>query len=184
MKRITYKKSDVEIQKVILSGLQLRNYPLSQGIDDIVRELLRLNDCSLSQRTYIELAAQYIRAYIELGFSYLEHKELFDKVLCKAGFCTEYISSLQQSNPILQINKAKIRALIGRWPASSYNSHTITEAVDDIISHASNRDIGIYKYYTSKKDGTYTALYLLTVSDDYILFHDVFQNKYYGLMKE
>lgn len=184
MKKRILKNSDFEIQKIILSGLQLNNYPLSQGIDDIVRELLRLNDKSHSQTVNIDLAVQYIHAYILLGFSYLEHKALFDMVLRKAGFSSEYISGLQKANPKIRLTKSKIRSLIGRWPASSYNSHTVTEVVDDIIARTANREIGYYKYYTSKKDGTYTALYQLTVSNDYVLFHDVFLNKYYELIKE
>lgn len=184
MKKMALKNLDFEIQKVILSGLQLNNYPLSQGIDDIVRELLRLNDQNQSQTIHIDLAVQYIHAYILLGFSYLEHKALFDIALRKAGCSDEYILHLQKANPKVRVNKSKIRSLIGRWPASSYNSHTVTEAVDDIIARTTNREIGCYKYYTSKKDGTYTALYQLTVSSNYVLFHDVFQNKYYELIKE
>lgn len=184
MNQSIFKKTDVEIQKVILSGLQVNNYPLSHGIEDIVHELLRLSNIDFSQTIYIELATQYIHAYLQLGFGYLEHKDLFDTLLGKAGFSAEYISNLQRSNPVIRLNKSKIRSLIGRWPASPYNSHTVTETVDEIITHAFNRDIGVYNYYTSKKDGSYTALYRLTVSNDYILFHDVFQNKYYELVKE
>lgn len=132
----------------------------------------------------MDLAVQYIHAYILLEFSYLEHKVLFDMVLRKAGFSREYILGLQKANHKIRLNKSKIRALIGRWPASSYNSHTVTEVVDDIITRTVNREIAYYKYYTSKKDGTYTALYQLTVSNDYVLFHDVFLNKYYELIKE
>lgn len=184
MKQITLNNMDLEIKKIILSGLQTNNHSLTKVIDDIVRELQCLNNAEFSQLIYVDLAAQYIHAYLQLGFGYLEHKTLFDTMLYKAGFSTEYVLNLQKSNPAIRLNKSKIRSLIGRWPASSYNSHTVTDAVNDIIAHAFNKDIGVYKYYTSKKDGTYTALYQLTISNDYVLFHDVFQNKYYKLVKE
>lgn len=181
---ITLNNLDIEIKKIILSGLQTSSYPISKAIENIIQELQRLSNANHAETIYISSAVQYIHAYVQLGFSYLEHKDLFDIVLGKAGFSIKYISYLQKANPVIRLNKSKVRSLIGRWPASAYNSHTVSEAVDDIISHASKGDIGVYKYYTSKKDGTYTALYQLTISSDYILFHDVFQNKYYRLMKE
>lgn len=77
-----------------------------------------------------------------------------------------------------------MRTLLGRWPASPYNSHTINEALKEIISHVENNDLGFYQYFTAKKDGCYTALYTLTVTEDYALFSDVFNNKFYSLIKK
>ena len=73
---------------------------------------------------------------------------------------------------------------MGRWPASPHNSHSITEAIDDIIYQVTHRCLGTYFYYTAKKDGEYTALYQLTVTQEYNLFFDSFQNRYYQLVKK
>ena len=100
---------------------------------------------------YITDAAQYIFAYLQLGFGYLEYQSLFDHVLQKAGIPTNYIKELQKTNPYVTLNKDRLRSIIGRWPASPYNSHTITQVVNEIISHVENNDLGEYNYYTAKR---------------------------------
>ena len=85
---------------------------------------------------------------------------------------------------MVELTKTKLRSIIGRWAASSYNSHTITAAIDEIIFHVEKDEPGFYQYYTAKKDGSYTALYQLTVTSSYALFHDVFKNKFYRLVKK
>lgn len=178
-------KNEIEIKKILLSGLQKKEYPLTRGIEDILNELLLLYNHSSSHRAkYLDLAVDYCLAYLQLGFSYLNHKELFDSVFQEADFNHTQILLLQKENKKILINRAQIRSLIGRWPNSSGNSHTILTVVEDIIYHASNNDLGVYDYYTAKKDGTYTAFYQVTVSEDCTLFHDVFCNKFYRLIKE
>lgn len=175
---------EIEIKKVLLSGLQNPDHSMNHIIIDILQNLLLLHNKSLSELSYITAAAQYVLAYLQLGFSYLEHKELFDSVLRTAGFPEEHIAKLQMSNPIIIANKHQLRSIIGRWPVSPYNSHTITSAIHDIICHVKNRDLGTYDYYTAKKDGTFTALYQLTISTDNILFHDIFMNRFYNLTEK
>lgn len=84
----------------------------------------------------------------------------------------------------IPLNKTQLRTIMGRWPASPHNSHSITEAIDDIIYQVTHRCLGTYFYYTAKKDGEYTALYQLTVTPEYNLFFDSFQNRYYQLVKK
>lgn len=174
---------DIEIKKILLSGLQNSNYSLTTAIDDVLHNLLLLSNSSSSEY-FIEIASQFIIAYLQLGFSYLEHKQLFDSILQKAEFNSDEISSFQEMNPSILTNKAQLRSIMGRWPVSAYNSHTITAAINDIIFHVRNDDLGTYQYYTAKKDSTYTAFYQLTISPGYALFHDIFKNKFYRLIKK
>ena len=173
---------EIQTKKVLLTGLYSKN-PSNPSINTLLKDLLFLSKVSLSN-TYISEAAQYIIAHLKLGFGYLEYKELFDYVLLKSGVPADYIAELQKMNPYLVLNKDRLRSIIGRWPASSYNSHTITSAINEIILHVENDDLGTYNYYTAKKDGTYTALYTLTITADCAIFNDVFNNKFYRLMKK
>lgn len=175
---------EIEIKKILLTGLQKLEYPVTKAIEDILQLLLFLHHENPQENMYILTAAQYIFAYLQLGLGYMEHKELFDSVLSKAGFPLSFITKLQAHNPTIIANKYQLRSIIGKWPASSYNSHTITEAIAEIIDHVENNDIGEYQYYTAGKDGIHTALYQLTISSGYILFHDVFMNHFYQLRKK
>ena len=112
------------------------------------------------------------------------NKIIITAILLKSRISANYIAELQKMNPYIVLNKYKLRSIIGRWPASSYNSHTITSAINEIILHVENDDLGTYNYYTAKKDGTYTALYTLTITADCTIFNDVFNNKFYRLMKK
>lgn len=176
--------NSIKIKKIILSGLQTSGYPFHKEMDKILHGLLMLNFNAELEESAILTASQYILAYLQLGFSYLEHKNLFDSILSAANYTAAEISILQKGNTPIIINKLQIRSLFGRWSASPYNSHTIVSAVNEIIRHTFEQEYGVYQYYTAKKDGTYTALYELTVSTDYIIFHNIFQNRYYSLIKE
>lgn len=175
---------DLEIKKVILAELQGPEHPAPKVIEDILCHFMVLSSSSLPDPDIMKSASQYILAYLQLGFSYMDHQVLFDKVLQKADISPEVIAPLQLQNYKIALNKTQLRSIMGRWTASPYNSHTITAAVDDIISHVLKKETGSYHYYTAKKDGSYTALYQLTVSSSYALFHDVFNNKFYQLIKK
>ncbi len=174
----------LEIKKIILAELQGPNAPASKVIEDILCNFILLYSSSHQNTDIMKIAYQYIQAYLQLGFSYLEHESLFDEVLEDAGISPSQITALQMQNTKIKLSRTQIRSVMGRWTASSYNSHTITSAVDDIISHVKKKEVGSYQYYTSKKDGSYTALFQLTVTHSYALFHDVFKNKFYHLIEK
>lgn len=175
---------NIEIKKIILTELQSSGY----SIDHVITELItRLHSDfkpeTFSSTLYKEIS-EYILAYLSLGFSYLDHQELFDRFLSNAGYTEQQLHNYRSCNKSIPLKKAKIRALMGRWPASPHNSHTITEAIDEIIAKIEKQTYGTYIYYTAKKDGTYTALYKLIITPESSLFQDVFQNRFYHLVKE
>ncbi|MFR5631475.1 MAG: hypothetical protein ACLUFH_00570 [Monoglobales bacterium] len=178
---------EIKIKKIILSGLQTSGFQFHEEIDKVLNGLLQISNVypgkELKQDVLLT-ASQYIFAYLQLGFSYLEHKNLFDSILTDMGYSVKEITALQKTNAPIIINKAQVRSLLGRWPASPNNSHTVVKAVEEIMQHISNKEYGTYQYYTAKKDGIYTALYQLNISPDSNIFHDVFRNRYYTLSEK
>lgn len=184
LKRTKNNILEIEIKKMWLVAMQNSGY----SINTIILQLLDFNHIpdipAPLLDTLFSNMAEYIFAYLDLGFSYLNHKNLFDCVLTRAGYTEKECSLLQVRNQSVSINRAKIRSLIGRWPASPHNSHTITEAISEIITLTMNKKEGIYYYYTAKKDGIYTALYKLTITPEVTIFQDVFNNQFYNLIEE
>ena len=178
------KRFDVETKRVLLAGLQQSGYSLEEALPEILEELRQLGSSSSSQALYAKTAAQFILAYLELGFSYLRHRELFDPILEWAGLDNLSVSAFWRCNPFIPLKKNPVRSMFRRWPASSRNSHTIIQAVEDVLRRVSSRDIGCYQYYTARRDGTFTSLYQLNVYEDYAIFHDVIENRYYTLAPE
>ena len=178
------KRFDVETKRVLLAGLQQSGYSLEEALPEILEELRQLGSSSSSQALYAKTAAQFILAYLELGFSYLRHRELFDPILEWAGLDNPSVSAFWRCNPFIPLKKNPVRSMFRRWPASSRNSHTIIQAVEDVLRRVSSRDIGCYQYYTARMDGTFTSLYQLNVYEDYAIFHDVMENRYYTLAPE
>lgn len=178
------KRFDVETKRVLLTGLQQSGYSLEEALPEILEELRQLGSSSSSQALYAKTAAQFILAYLELGFSYLRHRELFDPILEWAGLDSLSVSAFWRCNPFIPLKKNPVRSMFRRWPASSRNSHTIIQAVEDVLRRVSSRDIGCYQYYTARRDGTFTSLYQLNVYEDYAIFHDVMENRYYTLAPE
>lgn len=177
-------KYNIELKKVLLTNLLQYEPSIHTIIIDIINNLLELSESKVTGNSMLNLAAEYILAYLQLGFSYLEHQTLFDSVLKSAGWDPVQISALHNKNKPIPLNKAQLRSIMGRWPASPHNSHNITDAINDIILRVNNNYYGTFFYYTAKKDGEYTALYQLTISPEHTLFFDVYRNNYYQLMKK
>lgn len=177
-------KLNIEIKKFTLKNLLISGYTMHDIITKLLEESLQLYNADFPAPSFLKECSEYILAYLQLGFSYLDHQNLFDFILTEAGYCEQKISHLRTRNKTVYCSKAQIRSIIDKWPASPYNSHTITEAVNDIILHVSNNDCGEFVYFTAKKDGEYTALYQLLITPEYALFHNVFRNQFYTLMKK
>lgn len=69
--------------------------------------------------------------------------------------------------------------MIKRWPASPNQKIKIDEVVDDIISKAKNKEIGISYYECSvTKD-----VYELVINENEILFHDLKRGRFFTLLE-
>ena len=85
----------LEIKKIILAELQGHEYPASKIIEDILCHLMALSSSPYPDSNIMKSASQYILAYLQLGFSYLEHQALFDKILQRTYIAPEQMAPLQ-----------------------------------------------------------------------------------------
>lgn len=174
----------IEIKKMLLLCVQNKGYSIETIINSLLKEFFRLSSYGLETDSISKDISDYIIAYLQLGNSYLNHQQLFTQALSTCGINENEIAQLHNTNQVIICNKSQIRSLIGKWPASPYNSHNITSAIIDIIYHVHNVDYGTFCYYTAKKDGVFTALYQLSITPEANLFHDVFRNKFYRLIEK
>ncbi len=174
-------QNQIQIKSLILSGLPTN--AVSSTMKSIITESLNLTTDSHHQKHILSSAAEYILAYLELGFSYLDHKALFDHVLSAVGYSEEELQTLSRKNHAILSNKTQLQSLLGRWPKSIHNSHTKTQAVDEIIKLVDTMTPGEYRFYTSKKAGTYSTLFILQIVDDCAIIHDVNNNTFFRLIK-
>ena len=89
--------------------------------------------------------------YTQLGFSYLDHKELFDDFIINLNYEKYACTALQKMNQQINTSKTQLRSIIGRWPASPFNSHSIENAINDIMNKVSSKQLGTFYYYTAKR---------------------------------
>lgn len=89
---------NIEIKKVLLSGLHNNIRPIPTLISEILEDLMDLYHITHSSE-YVISASQYIQAYVQLGFSYLEYAELFNAILLEAQVPPKEIAALKKMNP-------------------------------------------------------------------------------------
>lgn len=182
MMRYENKSQNIVTLATCLTGLQMQGITITDVVLSALKYYQELDSFKTYSSASIKASADLIQAYLELGFSYLDHKDLFDDILQKAGYTNEQINSFQLKNKPVIASPNSIRSLIGRWPASPHNSHKINDAVSDIINHVKKGDPGVYIYYTAKPDGRLLSLYRLTISYGSAILHDTFNNTFYSLL--
>lgn len=171
----------ITIKSLILSGLP--SGAVSPTIKSIIQESINLKSVSHNHEQIMRSAAEYILAYLELGFSYLDHKELFDSVLASVGYSEDELRTLSKRNHEIPYNKSRLENLLGRWPKSTYNSHTKPQAVEEIMKLVDAMTPGDYWFYTAKKEGEYCTLFILQIYDDCAVIHDVRNHTFHRLIK-
>ncbi len=171
----------IKIKALILSGFPVGAIP--RVVNSIAEACIELNVFSHDQDPFIQCAAEYILAYLDLGFSYLEHKELFDRVLTAAEYTEDDLRKLSKRNRELPLNKSRIEALLGRWTRSSHNSHTKPQAVAEIMRLVEEMIPGDYQFYHARQEEEYCAMFVLHIEDGDAVIHDVLGNKFYRLVR-
>lgn len=175
-------KEKIAALKMCVSGAFLSGFSTDKVLEDALLILKDAQNEPSLHESSIETGKNLILACLELGFSYMEHMELFDFFMEKAGYTPSMLDTLHRKNKPIHLTYSGIRSVIDSWTASSYNSHTIKEAVNEIIANVSKRKTGTYEYYTAVKDGTVKSLYRLVVYDSGpAVLQNVFANKFYNL---
>lgn len=169
----------MEAIKLAVGGVQYRGLSVKKTLIEAVRQLKSFNTNSEDDR-YLEVAALYIQAYLEMGFSYDEGAEIFDEVLNSLGTSREIkFSKKFYLTKQVRLNKSQVRRMIGRWPASPHQKMKINEVVEDIIKRVRDREKGIFYY---KCEVTHDA-YELVISDSEMFFHDLKNGYFYSFVE-
>ena len=140
--------------------------------------------------SYLEKAVWHIYAYMEMGYIYDDGQEEFDSVLHLLGKNREDLFPKSKWNLIrVPLSKTKINTILGKWNPK-LQSMKVTEAVDDIICHAKNREEGTYLYHCGKviaeegDEKLWQNTFRLYINQDEAILHNVNQNRYYLLEQE
>ena len=171
----------LKIKALVLSGLPVGTIP--RVVISIAEACIKLNNISHDQEPFMQCAAEYILAYLDLGFSYLDHKELFDRVLTATGYTEAELRALSKRNREFPLNKSRMEALLGRWTRSVHNSHSKSQAVAEIMRLVEEMIPGDYQFYSAKQEGDYCAMFVLHIEDGDAVLHDVVGNKFYRLVR-
>lgn len=174
-------KNEVDAIKMIIKTLPYVDVCITDIIDCTIELLLEIlcKDKKAEDKCKL-LAVLFIKAFVELGFSYESHASLFDKALSNLNLNKKDLLLFAAKN--ITLNKTQVRSMIARWKPSPYNSHKIQEVVDDIIYKVQNSIIGVYYYYnaTSKNDPD-KDIYELIVTNNESYFYDYKRQKFYNL---
>ncbi|MCI9440976.1 MAG: hypothetical protein HFH15_07025 [Ruminococcus sp.] len=127
----------------------------------------------------LKKAVLFIQVYIELGFSYESHAELFEQVFEAAGLTEDEVLSFKRRfAQKLKLNRTKIDSVLGRWNPK-YHSNTKKEVINDIMEKIKNKEQGEYFYYSKQKYSEQKDVYQLVVEQDGSYFCHVNKQKYY-----
>ena len=181
-----YNGMDVEIVKAGIRNVE--SLGLSSG-EVLVQSVVWLREkyVATGDTRYLDKAVWHIYAYLELGYPYESGKAEFQTILDALGEKEDDVFSKRSlESKKVPLKKMRINQLLGRWNPGR-QSMKISEAVDDIITKVSSRQIGEYTYHCGKviqKDGDKTLwenTCKLYVREEEVIFQNVNKGKYYIL---
>lgn len=117
----------------------------TEKIESIIMLNLHYFDLTC-KKEYLQWAVDHIEAYLRLGYKYEELGDLFDKVLKELEISREEIFPDKVYRYIqTNANKAQVNRVLGRWAPVVGGIHK-EEAINDILKHILNKEIGEYNY--------------------------------------
>lgn len=163
------------------------------GLSDIPQKEVLLNSIVWlyekykqdSDKEYLRKAINHAYAFLQLGFSFKDGKEVFEPVVKELGLTMEDV--FPEKIWIYKkekLTKSNIRSLIARWNPN-LQSMKSAEVVNDIYDNIRYNRLGSYLYHSGKvlcQDGNKTLwehMYWLYVKDDGNIFYSVNTNEYY-----
>lgn len=169
-------EQNVPFLKTAIECMSLSSMSICKEVGNVV-EVFKNLFSNNKERKYLNIALAFIQAYIELGFCYEDHEELFNMVLEEYGTTKNNLFQRKIYNTCkIKVNKSQIRTMIGRWPASNNKAMKISEVVNDIIEKISTHQVGRYKYINPIMPNN---IYELIISKNESYFHDIRRKKYY-----
>lgn len=175
---------NLESLKLIICGLFYRNIPVTKTIKSALCYLIDMYG-STSEKIYLEVGYAYICAYIDLGFSYYELEPEANNIFKELNLRKDIeFSKKSLVNAQIPLTHSKLNKMIGRWPASIYNSHKKSDVIDDIVTKITLNQLGEYIYYTASNAlKTNASYYKLIITKDEAFFHDINKQHFYIIEK-
>lgn len=173
-------RDDMEAVKIALETCGRMGVNREDTLADSIGHLRAFYDRN-PETEYLLGAVLQMRVYLELGFEYQKHEELFDEILRNVGMRRSelYAGRIYVPEPI-KLNKSQVRNMLRRWSPTKQNTMTIKEVVEDIIDKVTNRTYGTY-YYRNHPPASLTGddVYVLVISETECYFHDLTRERYY-----
>lgn len=176
--------NDLQAIKLIICGLFYSDTAVEQTIRHTIITLVTMFDLT-DDKVYLEIGYAYICAYINLGFKYSALKPEADYILKRLNLRQEIEFSKESLlTAKIPLTRSRLNKMIGRWPASVYNSHKKNDVINDIITKINYNQLGEYTYYTaSDAMKIKVAYYKLIVKTDSAFFHDINKQRFYLIEK-
>lgn len=177
---IEVNRKDVEAVKLALKVAMRKGV---QAQETLIGSISFLVDCYKwsEDKRYLLSAMVSLQAYLELGFSYEEHRAEFDRVMEQLGTFRE-LQFAGQYFPVavIPLSKPRIKTVIGTWSTSKYHTLPIAEVLEDIMEKVRNRKVGSYEYHSNLQAGSRKdRVFELLISEEASYLHDVQKDQYY-----
>lgn len=165
----------IEAIKLAAGSVQYKNLSIKTTFTDAILQLYQYYKNS-GNIQYLETATLHIQAYLEMGFSYDDEAELYNLILEKLGTTKELkFPKKFYSAKKIKLNKAQVKSMIKKWPASPHQKMKIDEVAADIIEKVKKKEIGIFYYECA----VINDMYELVISEKETFFHDLSRGIFY-----
>ena len=167
--------------KEAAAGLEHRGIFLPNTLALVIQLQLGLYRSTGDQR-YLENVVLKIWVYLESGFLYSRHEELFNEILNFSELSKEcFFSGIDICSRKVKLTRTQIRSMIRRWTSSKYHTMPIQEVIEDIIEKVSSHRVGVYTFHSlvSSKSRYADDMYELVITDEESYFYDVRMGKCY-----
>ena len=178
----------LEGMKFAVANLQLMGISPKEVMAQSIVYLLELygqeenlREISEKKEYLLDKALLTIRAYIEMGFSYISYEELFEEVFQKAGMTEdEVLSFKRRSAEKLNPGKSSIGMVLGKWNPV-YHSGNKKDVIEDILRKIRNQEVGEYFYYTKQNHSERMNVFQLVVQEECSYLCLLNEQKYYEI---
>lgn len=128
---------------------------------------------------YLLGALLQIQAYLEIGFTYRSHADLFDDILGRMNLTRQDVFPKRfYAATRVKLNKSQVRSMIRRWSGAPQNIMKITQVVEDILDKVKRQEQGVH-YYVNHTAGVEPDVYELVIQEEECFFHDLKWERYY-----
>lgn len=166
------------VRSTILVNVLITSNTANKIIVSCVNENLKIYKRNKDEKT-LELLLAYICLYLELGYDFYENEKLFKQIFSYKGITkTDFLHFAKQQTAIsLELTKANIKRIIGRWyPA--HNGITSQSVVEDILFKCKNFIIGTHKYQSKNKKNNL----ILEIIDNECYIYNINNGRFYRLI--